>query len=109
MEFFCALKCYTDYITGAVDFTSPLTKDKSDALENFLYIILPTVRVAQEKFALAAWGGWQIKEFFSDMLASNDRVAEFGQFLIRSHATVWGHLFFGNNEKLKRLVDPSIL
>jgi hypothetical protein len=110
MEFFCAQKCYTDFITGAVDFTSsfPLTQNAIDVLTRFLNIVLPTARLAQARFALASGPG-QVTAFFSDILVSNNRVDEFGQFLIRSRVTMWGYKFFEHNEKLEMLVDPAIL
>ena len=107
MEFFCAQKCCADFVAGTIDFTArfPLTENEIDQLVKFLNIVMTTQRSPQARFSLTT-GSKEVRDFFSDMLISNNKVNEFGQFLISSRVTVWGYRFFEQNEKLEKLIEP---
>ena len=110
LEFFCAKKCYEEFLTGAIDFSDsfPLSKEHNAILSRNLNVVMPTQILAQARFAFAS-EPTQVRNFFSDMLIMDDKVDDFGRFLIRSRVTVWGWKFFEYNTRLEKLISPLIL
>jgi len=64
--------------------------------------------VAQFRFAWASFSS-AVRDFFSDLLLTNDAVNRFASFIIDRRVTVWGWKFFEYNEKLLPHVDEKLL